>query len=311
MSENIPEPANGACRGEIWSHVIRGIPGCREDLPAPLKTRILSFLTYPYRPGKRSESQLMLLADISGRSLPVFSRNGGRIDGILKTIVSFFYEFMSENLPERANETLTGEIWSHIFHALLLLKRGGDRLIPYRDYPGRIRPPSRFCRLFRCYSHRQPLRADLGYACVPDPEVPPVPVPGIAPEFPEDRAGTGKRPEPADRFPALGFHLHESPVQPLGIPDPDKHEKPAPVDYKVTHAVAIRQESHHRAPRSGYPNRIHHPFYRPASPCHATHPGLLLPEKSRGLSGTLHAGTGTQFLCRSSRYTAPVLTATP
>ncbi|PKL69205.1 MAG: hypothetical protein CVV30_06405 [Methanomicrobiales archaeon HGW-Methanomicrobiales-1] len=37
MSTILPEPANGARKGEIWSHVIMSVPGYRKDLPAPLK----------------------------------------------------------------------------------------------------------------------------------------------------------------------------------------------------------------------------------------------------------------------------------
>jgi hypothetical protein len=69
---------------EIWSHVMIGVSGSRGNLPAPLKNCILSFPPYPRKPGNRSASQLMLLADISGCILPVFSRNGGRNGGIKK-----------------------------------------------------------------------------------------------------------------------------------------------------------------------------------------------------------------------------------
>ncbi len=58
-----------------------------------------------------------------------------------KTIVSFFREFMSENLPEPANGARIVEIWSHLFHALLPFNRRGNRLIPGPDYPGCIPPP--------------------------------------------------------------------------------------------------------------------------------------------------------------------------
>jgi len=50
MSENLPEQANGARMAEIWSRIIIGVPGCREDLPAPSKTVFFHFPHTPANP---------------------------------------------------------------------------------------------------------------------------------------------------------------------------------------------------------------------------------------------------------------------
>jgi len=149
LSGNLPELVNGGRIGEIRSHVIMGVTGYRKDLPAPFKTPVLFISPIP----TQTRKTLCLPIDaISGYFRPRYTplqpewRKNWRN---CKTIMSFFREFMSGNLPELVNGGRIGEIRSHVIMGVT-----GYR----KDLPAPLKPP---VLSFPKYPHRPGKRYTL------------------------------------------------------------------------------------------------------------------------------------------------------